>query len=418
MKPQPGGLRGWLDPFLQAPQFLSRYPYYAAVLARVEPVADPSVHHMAVSLYDQRFYLHINVDYFVQHPQHLTGLLLHEVHHIVLGHLGHPRYRQAAAPELMQLALEMSANEFIEEPLPDPIEWQTFQRFGMRAGQSTLQRYHKLLQVQPRSQLKDGDSTVDDHGPWRDAPNPGGLEQTRQLLCAAVDEVAAHGAPPEDRGVGVQKRHLLAGREPGRLIEALTGSLRPPETALDWRRALMLFAACTRTAIPTYARPSRRFPDRVGQVPGRTYAPRTVTRPALLVALDTSLSMTAPELAEVARHLALLQRGARLIIAECDTQVQRLYGFSGALEEVAGRGGTDLRPVFAPDVLGQVRPDGVIYFTDGQGPFPSDPPALPVLWVLTKPDEFLCPWGTRAQLNRSGAPAPATGARRRRKQTG
>ena len=47
------------------PAFLERYPYYAAVLAQLTPVADPSVARMAVSLHDGRFYLHVNVESFV-----------------------------------------------------------------------------------------------------------------------------------------------------------------------------------------------------------------------------------------------------------------------------------------------------------------------------------------------------------------
>ena len=85
-----------------------------------EPVADPSVRGLSLSLHGAKVYLHVNVDFFVAHPQHLTGMLLHEVHHLVLGHLTDGRFRDAAAPRLMDLAMEMSANEYIEEPLPDP----------------------------------------------------------------------------------------------------------------------------------------------------------------------------------------------------------------------------------------------------------------------------------------------------------
>src|ERR1700722_3249676 len=101
----------FLDGFVRDPAFLAKYPYYAAALARFHPVADPSVARMAVSFFDGRFYLHVNVDPFLAEPQYLRGVLLHEVHHVVLGHLVHPKFADAAEPELMDLALEMSANE-------------------------------------------------------------------------------------------------------------------------------------------------------------------------------------------------------------------------------------------------------------------------------------------------------------------
>ena len=61
-----------------------------------------------------------------------------------------------------------------------------------------------------------------------------------------------------------------------------------------------------------------------------------------------------------------------------------------------GRGGTDLRPVFAPDFLAAHQPDGIIYFTDGFGPYPVETPRTKTLWVLSKPSEFTCPWGEKA----------------------
>jgi predicted metal-dependent peptidase len=176
---------------------------------------------------------------------------------------------------------------------------------------------------------------------------------------------------------------------------------------MDWRTALRMFAANARVPVRTYARPSRRFPGRVGEIPGRMYASRAVARPTLLVAIDTSLSIEPADLAEVARHLVLLGEQARVVLAQCDVEVTAVGPFEGRLERVAGRGGTDLRPVFEPEFLARVAPDGVVYFTDGEGPFPAAPPPVPTLWVLTRPAVFACPWGQRAVLRRSRPWSPA-----------
>lgn len=90
---------------------VGRYPYYTAMLSRMVPFHDPSVAVMAVSTNGSYFHLHINTDYFLEEPQHLWGVLLHEVHHVVLGHLTRPGFRGAAHPDLMELAMEISANE-------------------------------------------------------------------------------------------------------------------------------------------------------------------------------------------------------------------------------------------------------------------------------------------------------------------
>jgi predicted metal-dependent peptidase len=173
-----------------------------------------------------------------------------------------------------------------------------------------------------------------------------------------------------------------------------------------------MFVARSRAPVHTWSRPSRRFPDRVGELPGRSYQHRTVLRPTLLVAIDTSLSMSEDELAEVARQLRPMSELAQLVVVECDSAIARTYAFRGVIDRVEGRGGTDLRPVFEPSFLRSQRADGVVYFTDGQGPFPELAPPLPVLWMLTKPSEFACPWGERAKLTRD--PSSTRSARARR----
>lgn len=391
-------VRAFLDEFVQKSDFARRYPYYVAALGKMVPVADPSVKRMAVELHEGKFFLHVNVDSFLAEPQYLRGVLLHEVHHVVLGHLSHPKFADPAEPELCDLALEMSANEYIEEPLPNPITWQKFSSFGIRAGQSSLERYEKLLEAQKMGKLgksQPGGERVDEHRMLRRAAGkPGAVEQTRMLVASAIEETGDVGPDRKDG------RALLAGKDPGALIAELDGVLGPPECYVDWKTALKMFAARRRTPTATFARPSRRFPGRMGEVPGRAWSPRAMTRPRLLVAIDTSMSMTERELGEIAKQLGKLSDEATITVVECDSAIQRVYPFSGKLVDVAGRGGTDLRKVFEPVFLGTIRPDGVVYFTDGHGEFPDDPPDVPTLWILTKPFEFACPWGERARLER------------------
>ncbi len=388
-------LAAWLASFVRDPVFLGQYPYYAAVLARLTPVSDPSVDSMAVSYHDGRFYLHVNVEYFVRGPQWVRGILLHEVHHVVLGHLTHPKFFGAEHPPLMELAVEVSANEHITEPLPDPITWRTFEALGLRPGQSTLERYAKLVAARAAGKTTGkGDAKFVDPHPWKpgspaNGVPPGGVEHTRKLL----EEAHIEG------GDSLHEREpLLAGKDPGRLLEELVGATGPPVVVLDWKAALRAFVSRQRAPLHTWARPSRRFPHRLGEVPGRMWSLRPVLRPALLVAIDTSLSMTDRELAEIARQLVVIAEQARITIVEADVEIQRVHVFEGSLPRVKGRGGTDLRPVFARDFLASHAPDGVVYFTDGDGPFPPEAPPMPVLWALTKPQSFACAWGERAKL--------------------
>ena len=396
-------IEAWLDGFLRDASFLEAYPYYAAILAKLTPVADPSVSRMAVSLVDGRFFLHVNIDSFVTEPQYLRGVLLHEVHHVVLGHLTHPKFADVEERELMELSLEMSANEYITEPLPNPITWRMYSEAGIRAGQSTMDRYEKLLAhlrengAKPRPAGGKAGDTVDDHQ-FLANPNdkPGGVAQTALLIERATETMPF----PREEILGIPPKHRLAGRTPRRLIEELSGTTGRPEHDLDWQTALAMFVARARGPIHTWSRPNRRFPTRIFEVPGRTWtlSSRRASDPRLLVAIDTSLSMTRTELEEIARQLVVLSERAHLTIAECDVEVTRVYPFAGTIEYVEGRGGTDLRPVFDSAFVGPLGVDGIVYFTDGEGPFPETPPTLPALWILTKPNEFGCPWGQRARL--------------------
>ncbi|MBN1674740.1 MAG: hypothetical protein JXR37_27090 [Kiritimatiellae bacterium] len=403
-----GDIEAWLRGFVLGAEFLRQYPYYAFVLAKLLPVVDPSVAVMGVSAHGPRFYLHVNPEFFTAHPDCVKGVLLHEVHHLVLGHLTDLKFQGLAHPDLLELAMEMAANEYITVPLPgEPVRWEAFARFGLAANQSTIVRYERLVQAR-----RDGFEPLDVPRAWVDqhlpngvaalfpdapSPAPGAHDRVRRLIADAVEE--AH----RDPGV---KGGRLAGKVPGNLLEELAGTEKEPDRYMDWRAAIQMFVGLVRTPVHTYARPSRRCPEKVGVIPGRIYYPGQADHPALLVAIDTSGSMSAAELAEVARHLMLLRDLVTMTVVECDVRIQRVYPFSGAITAMLGRGGTDLRPVFTPEFLSQHRADGVIYFTDGWGPYPEQDPGIPTLWVLTKPVGFGCGWGEKAYFPSEGGVQP------------
>jgi predicted metal-dependent peptidase len=229
----------------------------------------------------------------------------------------------------------------------------------------------------------------------------------RKLVIEAVDEGR------ERAEASAEKRaKLLAGKRPERLLQRLFGADVAPETPLDWKTALSTFVARMRTPVRVHHRPNRRFPERIFEVPGRSYQPRPIDRPQILVAIDTSMSMTDRELVEVAKQLRGLASHARLTVVHCDAAIARVEPFEGSLACVEGRGGTDLCPVFEAGFLASHGASGVVYFTDGQGPFPERAPRVPVLWVLTKPIDFACPWGGRAHLPRASAARVAKRSRR------
>ncbi|MDP3278187.1 MAG: VWA-like domain-containing protein [Deltaproteobacteria bacterium] len=388
----------WLHEALARYDFVKRYPFYAALLSRLAVVDDHGVDWMAVSLGRTGYILHVRRDAFGKDTvSYLPGILLHELAHVALGHLSNPRFFELVDdPSLLDLCKELSANEGIEEPLPNPLRWQDFARFGVRAGQSTLERYERLRPVNRegavRKVLRDGPGkSLDDHDRWAagDGPSAGKLAATRTLVEQSLEEAKQEGMSPHAKIAGLSTERLLA-----QLGEA-TG---PAEVSLDWRVLLQAFVHRSRVPTRTFSRPNRRFLGRVGEIPGRAWRTARAGLVSIVVAIDTSASMDESDLREVALQLRALRESARITIVECDVAVARVYPFDRTLEAVVGRGGTDLRPVFDPEFLRSFAADGVVYFTDGEGPTLALSPAIPTLWVLTDDAAFECTWGERAKF--------------------
>jgi predicted metal-dependent peptidase len=379
----------WLYDKIVGSGFLGRYPQHAAVLARLTTVDDPTTEVMAVSSSGSRFYLHVQRAFFEDHARMLAGILLHEVHHIVLGHTSHPKFRGLAHPDLLDLAMEMSANEGIREPLPPHVSITDYAHLEVGPGQSTLERYELLVRARARGWALGKPPGFDEHSKWMPAVIRGDRDEAGGASAAELVRVFAAASCASDG-----KNRLLAGRDPGDLLAELNDVGARP---IDWRAALRSFVTFRRQPGFDYCHPNRRFPLRLGEVPGRVRR-EARTKPAVIVAIDTSASMSEAELSEIAVQLDRLTTYASMFVVECDAAIQRTYPYEGGMHQVLGRGGTDLRPVFEPEVLHRFEARGVVYFTDGCGPFPLSSPPVPVLWVLTKGEGFGCPWGQRVVM--------------------
>lgn len=367
-------VRTWFRRMVVETGFLDDYPHFAPVLATVDAVEDETCL-MAVSPGPAgRVRLHVNTAAFDLEPAGFRPVLQHELHHVIAGHLSEAFHR-VPEPVIMQIAKEITANENIVEPLPgNPAVWQDYARYGIRAGQSTWRRYELLVEAR-------------DDGRFEPPP-------TVTVRCCEGREGDGD-LPPLPESL---RRRLERARARGRDPAELQLSPEVAQPVIGWARELHRFARSRVERRQTLRRPSRRDPQcrRIGEVPGWCRLP---ARPRLLVALDTSGSMAADLFPRIAGELQAMARSAELVIVECDRRIHREYAFRGALETVVGRGGTDLRPVFAPDVLARHRADGVVYFTDGNGPFPEAAPRIRTLWVLTGESPFACPWGARVRMD-------------------
>lgn len=458
----------WFANLLAESRFLARYPQYTSLLASFEPMGTSEVDSMAVALHRPLdklpiVRLYVNPAWFQKTPEFFPGILMHEIQHVVYGHIHDEKFHRVAQPQMMELAMELAANEGIVEPLPNPLRWQDFTELGITACQSTMQRYELLCRacdngslmfctedqldaINPgwREQLSKSDSCQGGSRviilPSRHSRLPQGTMPRVMPSMGMDDHRPGQGCGHGDSGLGdsLDRRHHdqhaetwmdhfglgypsspklierwqleirshLRGERGGGLDNAtvrLRASKELPreltwnaarKAQLVWPKILQMFLRLRRVPQPNYLRPNRRFPRRIGELPGRS---RSARRPSLLVGIDTSASISSQLLGRINQEIQNLGRYANVTIAECDASIQRQYRLR-SIEQVMGGGDTDFHPLFAlADISGRSY-DGILHFTDGKGLWPEKTPPLPALWVLSNLDAFDCPWGTVVRL--------------------
>ena len=236
------------------------------------------------------------------------------------------------------------------------------------------------------SEGESGRGTIDDHSMWEDDnfDREAAKNATQAVISDAVAEVGLDNVPEELRPfVGCQagaSRASLSGDRNGQL---------------PWQTILRRYVGRIRRPRPVFGRPPRRYPHLVGIVPGRQYQ---AARPTIMAVIDTSGSLTEELLEEIVTELGHLAKTNRVLVVECDCQIHAVYQYK-PIEGVAGRGGTDFRPPFEPEFLRKHRPDLVVYFTDGEGPAPDQPPKVGVIWCLVGDGKCPATWGKVIRLS-------------------
>jgi predicted metal-dependent peptidase len=353
------------------------YPFHVALLSRMRVAALSTIATMAVTtladqillLHNPRFVLACAID-------QLGGLLLHELHHVLFHHLTMDM-KDYPDTWALSMAQEVTVNEYIVEPLPpDAVRLEDFP--DLPARESTSERYERLRKTAPPQRTLR--STVDDHALWSEIH---GDDQSEAALVQAIEAAAALAPVPKDLWP-IMKAH--AGLSAGAMEEVF---VHQKAGMLPWRQILRRYVGQALEVRPIYGRLPRRFPQLVGMMPGLG---RQAAKVNILAVIDTSASITSAALSRIDSELRKLTRHANVVIVECDAAIQAVYAYR-QLERVHGRGGTDLRPPFDRQFLAQQRADLLIYFTDGYGPAPEQPPRQPVIWCLTKDGEQPAAWG-------------------------
>jgi predicted metal-dependent peptidase len=385
-------------------QLLLKEPFYGHYLMGVPKSFQSEIPTAAVRLYKkQMVQLIINETFWNSlSPTHQYGLLKHEVLHIALQHLF--LSKEFNNQRLFNIAADLVVNQYIlAEQLPEggitldhfrPLESIIGYRLEKEKGvhyyyQALLALLHHIPSPSPNS--SNGSANQTSLSPEEKEA----LDWFKKIIQEENQELSKHDRWNEiselsqaEINVMVQQyknvlrsalqrsRLKSQGHLPGSLLQQFDHLLLE-EHKVNWRRVLRIFGATSTSSYikNTIRRPSKRF----GVVPGI----KIKRRQQLLVALDTSGSVGISDIEQFFNEIRhLYKTGADITVAECDAQLHAVYRYTGKTpESVHGRGGTSFAPVL--ELANKLRPDGLIYLTDGGASMPESGCRVPVLWVFT-----------------------------------
>lgn len=205
----------------------------------------------------------------------------------------------------------------------------------------------------------------DDHSQWpQEDPNSPEAQHTSQMIEDMLDFAA-------------EECEKTCGDIPSEMKGRIDQIRKKPKPVADWKRYFRRYLGNEFSELirKSRKRESRRFPDAAGN--------RHRRKSHILVAVDTSGSVSMPEYREFFGQIKTLSQSATFHVVECDAIIQHEYDFRGRIPEVLhGGGGTCFQPPVDLFNNNKRKYDALVYFTDGYAPIPHDIPKE-TLWVIS-----------------------------------
>ena len=399
-------------------RILHKYPLLGGLVASWEIREDSLIGTMGVGLGADGIILYYSPIFVMKIcGEGLIAVLHHEVRHVIYGHV---YFDAADYPDFnaRTIAEEVTVNENLPEKLP--VRGVLLRDYPkLKRNQDTKTRYRILAQkssnIDPDLQNGQGAKVasvpngngkcgekghssgiasiqplkgeqIGNHERWKEiAANKAFAKAT---VVVTLDKLGNKGAKPTDYEKTIIKEAFKdQGLQPGCGFSLLGQGKQQTQ---NWQSILRRYVGSELRKAVSFTRPARRFPDLWGIVPGQQ---STGMRPRVMASIDTSGSMTDNELAEISKELSVMSRAFEIHVVECDSTIHRDYKYKGRIKDVLGRGGTSFIPPLERMFLRRIRPDIVIFFTDGFGDAPERQPHLPIIWVLTAGGKCPANWG-------------------------
>ncbi|GAB7046806.1 vWA domain-containing protein [Catenuloplanes indicus] len=349
-------------------------PYLAAALYALHVVESVAVPTMGV---DRFWRCYVNPAFVDATPvPELAGVWIHEVSHLLRDHHGRAGRLPATVRDdhvRVNLAQDCEINDdLVADGIALPAGHVSPRTFGLADG-GLFEEYLPRVPASARPH-RCGSGAYGGREPW-DLPAGGvgvGATEAQTLRRQAAEAMRAH-----QRGRGT----LPAGWQ--------RWSSQILEPTVDWRQIL---AGTVRSAVAwasgavdyTYRRPSRRSTAQRGVVLPGLRRPM----PGVAVVVDTSGSMSGADLAAAMAEIAGVLRqvgigGNRVAVLACDAAVATTQRIARVEDlTLTGGGGTDMRAGITAAAALPLAPDVIIVLTDGDTPWPAEPPPARLIAAL------------------------------------
>jgi len=353
------------------------YPFYGTVLLTLQKEFTTKVPTAGVGLNGLNVKLYINPEFWASlSDEHKTGLLIHELGHVVNFHL--TEYRHLTNKEVANIAMDLYINQHIKSELL-PEGGCTCDKFNLPLGKDTNWYYKELMQDCANNKaisksVQNGDSNIE---------LPGG--DIAEMPNHQWDEVQASEA--SQKMISKQLAHVLGevaknleksnpGSVPGSVKDWLEklNTIEPPK--FNWKAFVRRFI---NVSTETWSNKTRRKKSkRFTGMPGL----KEMYYSNILVAIDTSLSVSIPDLKEFQNELYHLHKtGHSIEIILVDTQIHSQFKYNPKIPLlIEGRGGTYFQPVIDYYRSNLKKYSCLIYLTDGEASIPENARGN-ILWV-------------------------------------
>jgi len=322
------------------------------------------------------------------------GLLIHELLHIVLGHMFR---RGGRDPEIWNQACDYAVNDVIKS---NPIPGCT-----LPAGVLYDESFHDLSAEEIYNRLissqDNGVGNSDNSGAEGENPqqynDPGAF--TEEFMTSEEVRELSENIKGMVVAAAVQAKQM--GQFPDG-IERFVAKIAAAK--VDWRDQLQHLINLKSKGDYTWSKPNRRY------ISSGMYLPalESQTLGEFVVVIDTSGSIDDKLLGEFAgeiESLLSLYDSASCQVMYVDAKLRRdkieTFGSGDVVEfHPVGGGGTDFRPAF--DYLDEAEeyPVVLIYFTDGYCDSYPEEPGYPVIWVVYDNEKFNPPLGVVVHVER------------------